>query len=332
MGGLRNGPLRRWRAEWAPTAWDLGAPVCIHDVPEFADERLRGWLKNDTHDLLDKEVLLYPQGVIQDGAYRYYVLPRTLRSHVWSVWAEDNPFSGRFPCHYRYEIRLVDAGAFDAAWHQSGTVGSPPQPSGSSVGWLVTRDGKMFSTDESPQSDTPQDPILELPKTMTSFLFEVYTKGVRRFHKQATLGACLVPISFVLLTLLPDLDVDWFWPVYGVPWILGLYQWFAARGGIRQAQLADAVSRGTYREPRLVNSDPHFMPPPGRLAPWFVWSIVKRTAAALILLGVAVSVSQASSWFALCLAWVAILVGVDAVAFKLATDTEGRPFKIGYWR
>lgn len=361
MEKLRSEPLRRWRAEWAPTAWDLGVPVDLdtHFMP--SDAPIRAWLLRmyaGRADCLDGKaspyrqgfvhgVLLYPHGFVQlRRTGQFYDLPESLKGQVWSLWEGCQQWP-------RHEAQTVSAKTLEQEWRRYKTPGSPPQLSDSAIAWVVTFDGDVFELRSSDFIDTrlfgaddqedSAQPILELPETMTSFLLELHTKGRRRFHKQSILGACVVFASCALATTIPSSEpwkssdtFDIRQLVWAIPFLVGLYQWFAGRYGIRQAQLAQAVSRGTYRDPRLNNGRSS-----GRLAPWFYWSILKHAVvAAIVPLGLATVIIKfglgqnpfAAVAVFLCLFAAAALIVVDAVAFGLMTDTHGEPFGIQRWR
>jgi hypothetical protein len=176
-------------------------------------------------------------------------------------------------------------------------------------------------------------PTFLLPDTMMSLLFQAFTKGIRRFWRQSILGACLTSVGIALLALpLRATEESPLRLVLGIPWFIGLCQWFVSRHGIRLGQLADAVSRGTYREPRPITAANVRGTSPGRLAPWFIASILKRTIVVLGLFALVVFPSfpqyELGLWCRLVFIVAAFLVAVDAIAFAVATDTHGYPFTI----
>lgn len=348
MSEQRQKFLRRLRSEPIPTAWDLGIPVCIDTTLHRADERLRGWFKDIRPlrgECADKDVLLYPQGFIQEtSAYAWlyadlytdsvnqcYAIPESLRSDVWSIWSRANVFSlsGLAGNNCPSEARLVKARVFETAWQRSGTEGSPPQLSESGIGWLVTLDGRLLELHTSDAAnrymylpraistclelhasdatnveiskpDAPpaaEEPVLELPETMTSFHFEVHTKGMRRYGKQAMLGACLIACGLLGIGFIREDVSSTVSAVMVIPFLVGVYQFWCGRAGARQGQLARAVSRGLFLDTRMPSRGNYTEFWLGRdrglLARWYVWGLVKRGVSALLVLPLGIIVAHA---------------------------------------
>lgn len=354
-----EGALRRLRSEWSPTAWDLGVPVSLDTCLWSQTDPLRTWLLSIySGDLSyldhlslgfsDANVLLYPGGFVRLArpSQHYVMLPASLKKYLWIVWQRGTQ------CR-QHEAKLVSVQTMDKEWRRYGTPGSPPGLTDPAIGWIVTFEGNVFELHasdflgvEAPNLrtlDEIPEPVIELPRTMMSFLFELHTKGARRFRKQAILGACLVLASIFLAAVIPVSEfsensdtVDVRQLLWAIPCLVGLYQWFCGRSGIREAQLARAVSDGSYREPRLLleldrrtlGETRSFT----RVAPWFCWSIIKRVVGAILLLALGVlAVLVHVPFLAPCTISAALLVGVDIAAFRSMTDTHGGWFEIQRW-
>jgi hypothetical protein len=168
----------------------------------------------------------------------------------------------------------------------------------SGIGWLVTLDGRLLELHasdvinaETPKADVAppaEEPVLHLPETMTSFRFELFTKGMRRYHKQAILGALLITCGLFGICSVPENVSDVVRTLAGIPLPVGLYQFWCGRTGVRQGQLARAVSRGSFLDKRVPsrgkNKEFWLGRDPGLLAPWYVWGLLKRGASTLLVL------------------------------------------------
>ncbi len=360
MSEQRQRFLRRLRSEWAPTAWDLGMPVRIDTTLHFAGEQLWGWFKDIRPlrgECAGKEVLLYPQGFIQvvhksfgslssyfpeeerfsGSANWYYAIPESLRSDVWSIWSRANVFNltGLAGNNYPSEARFVNVRVFETAWQRSETEGSPPQLSESGIGWLVTLDGRLLelhasdaTNAEMPKADAPphaEEPALELPETMTSFRFEVHTKGVRRYHKQAILGAWLIACGLFGICSVPENASNVIRTVAVIPLVVGLYQFWCGKAGVRQGQLARAVSQGSFLENRVPWTGPITSGWAHRpLAPWFVRSLIKRGVSALLMLLLNIiavlAVDAGGTLFATVLMTSFVCAVLDMIVFGVITN------------
>lgn len=347
--------LRRFRSEWAPMAWDLGAPVelsydelpwfspapepgllpspeqtaysRLHDYVRRLEElssawkrkHLVGWPHDSRHIRNTPTLLLYPQGFVQvissSDEFRshpkclsFYKVTDELVPHVRSILSDQNRFLSR-PSSHRGPRFITHQNLLDA-WHAAGEVSPVPQPTSAGLGWLVFCDGtftEMLGQCATPTGigldvDRSLDP--ELPDSMASLVFELHSKGLRRFHKQGILGACLVNASGLILLLSAP---EYLRSLAAILWLAGIYQFWRGRAGVRQGQLSRAVSCGLFRD---------------QLAPSFVWSLVKRGASALLFLGIAFPATAIVHSMLLfsALASMGVLAAVETVAFW--TETE----------
>lgn len=390
----RQGFLRRRRSEWAPMAWDLGEPVeILWELPWFSPppelgfspspeqttmarlndhvgrleeldvawkaKYLIGWPHDPKHRGYDGpghagELLLYPQGFVQEVSNPHYGHPSCLSfykvtddlvPHLRSMWSSHNSFVLSNPAPHRGP-RFVTHQRLSEAWRVAGASSPPPQPTSAGLGWLVFRDGRLIEIlDEYvAQGQGEADALevedfvdLQLPKSMTSFLFELHTKGTRRYHKQAILGAFLTVCGFVGMGSLARSATEVVWMSVAGVWVAGMYHFCSGRGGVRDGLLSRAVSCGLFRDHRLpsslqMRSGPagQVGPRKGRLAPWFIWGVVKRGAVALVLLCLAaasvasvVPVDRPLLWLLwLALVSLCMLAALETLMFWSVTKPE----------
>jgi hypothetical protein len=300
-GDLQNGPWRRWRAEWAPTSWDLGAPVSLYNPTMYADSPMRSWLQSifpEHQDCAGSRIHLYPGGFVRVKGglprrdYDFYAVPERLTAYIWPLWISaasgwGTPF-GQSAVD-KPEVKLVTAQTLEREWRRFDTPGSPPRLSDCGSGWLVARDGTMFELVRPESSDAGrlrqrsefavETRAVQLPDTMTSLRYQVFTRGTRRFHKQSGLGAGLIFIGWSIIGAFPGSEGNPVLVVAAIPLFVGLWQWFVGRCSVHRGQVAATISRGTYREPRLIPQPIGSYTPRSRrnrMARWLVVSIVKR--------------------------------------------------------
>ncbi len=199
----------------------------------------------------------------------------------------------------------------------------------------MTLDGRLlelYASDvtnaETPKADAvprAEEPAVDLPDTMTSFRFELFTKGMRRYHKQAILGASLITCGLFGICSVPTNVSDVVRTLAGIPLAVGLYQFWCGRVGVRQGQLARAVRRGSFLDNRVPWPGPITSGWAHRpLAPWFVRSLIKRGASALLVLALGIIVAHAvgigGTVLTVALMAFSLCLVLETLAFKVVTD------------
>lgn len=223
----------------------------------WKEKYLIGWPHGPRHAGYDGseqigELLLYPQGFVQEmstdnyvnehpSCLSFYKVTDDLVPHLRSLWSGDNEFLHRVTPHRG--PRFVTHQRLSEAWRLAGESTPSPQPTSTGLGWLVFGDGRLTEIlgehvtpghDENGTREPEGFVELQLPTSMRSFLFELHTKGMRRYHKQAILGACLMFVAFGLIVLMPENAVSLVGVLVGV----AIYHFFSGRAGVRTGELA----------------------------------------------------------------------------------------------
>jgi hypothetical protein len=266
---------------------------------------------SDNSENMD-DLLLYPQGFVQEmsnphyglsGCLSFYEATDDLVPHLRSIWSDHNRFPSRVTPHRG--PRFVTHQRLSEAWRVAANSSPPPQPTSAGLGWLVFADGRLieilgeYVAQGQGEADAPEaedSARLRLPASMTSFLFELHTKGMRRYHKQAILGACLIACGLFGIFSVPEHMSDIVRTAPGISLLVGMYQFSCGRAGACQGQLARLVSRGLFRDYRVPprqDAQSRVAGDHWPLAPWFIQGLVKRSASALVLLGLTFALGAA---------------------------------------